>query len=130
MEQSKEQMAKEYAINKRKQIISLELDRDEIAKGYFYTCDIQGAYEDGYTSCEQSMWRRADDELPQTGVLVLALDIEGGYVLAVNIDGKWKDINRVNLRFNGNWKKLLGDVAFPIVAWMPIPELPDTKTEK
>lgn len=89
--------------------------------------DMMQAFEDGYTAHEQSIWRSADVELPEEGDVVLALDNDGGYVLAVRSGRNWKDVNRLNLRFIGHsWEKLLGDVAFPIVAWMPIPSLPET----
>lgn len=85
----------------------------------------------GYTACEQSLWRSVEEELPEDGKIVLALDNDWGYVLAVRHAGKWKDINKINPEYKEyRWEQLLDDVSFPIVAWMPIPSLPDTNTEK
>lgn len=125
MTQTKDQQAQEYAEKKMENVYSQEWD-SEYVEGL-----IECAFEDGYTACEQSMWRSVNDELPEDGKIVLALDNDWGYVLAVRHAGKWKDINKINLEYKEyRWEQLLDDVSFPIVAWMPIPSLPETNTEK
>lgn len=72
-----EQAAEEYAA-KQLSDICLMLDYEENKQiGYFHTYDIQKAYSDGYTACEQSMWRSVEVELPEDNQCVLALCVGG-----------------------------------------------------
>lgn len=78
--------------------------------------DMEQAFEDGYTACEQSMWRSVEEEEPPIGKLILCRDADEA-ALAV---------------FNG---KYISDAANPrekvqMPFWMYIPSLPDTNTEK
>lgn len=38
--------------------------------------DIEQAFEDGYTACEQSMWRSVEEELPEEFQTVIAAALE------------------------------------------------------
>lgn len=78
---------------------------------------------DGYTACEQSMWRSVEEELPEDDRLVLAhfsdVDPELSYATAYYRDGAWQTPD--------DWY-----YDCKIDFWMPItpPSLPDTNTEK
>lgn len=72
----------------------------------------QQAHLDGYTPCEQSMWRRVEDEEPPIGKLILCRDSNDAAL--VYYDGQD-----------------MYEPAYPsrhvrMPYWMPIPELPDT----
>lgn len=81
------------------------------------------AFEDGYTACEQSMWRSVEDELPENDRLVLAhfsdVDPEVSYASAYYRNGAWQTPD--------DWY-----YDCKIDFWMPImpPSLPNTNTEK
>lgn len=116
MTPTKEQQAQEYA-EKQLTDICLMLDYEENKQiGYFHTYDIQKAYSDGYTACEQSLWRRVEEEEPPIGKLILC-----------------RDTDRVALAyFDG---EAITEAVFPnedvtMPFWMPIPSLSDTNTEK
>lgn len=78
--------------------------------------DIEQAFEDGHTACEQSMWRSVEDEEPPIGKLILC-----------------RDSNDASLAYYDG--KHISDAANPrekvqMPFWMPIPPIPDTNTEK
>lgn len=66
--QTKEQQAQEYAEKKTAaafDYISPNIDTTENLKIPVFTGEqIKQAYLDGYTDCEQSMWRSVEAELP------------------------------------------------------------------
>lgn len=125
MTPTKEQQAQEYAEKKlRTTFPNMTLSRIDKAVDLFDTYDIQQAYLDGYTACEQSLWRSAE-ELPEEERLVLAAFKTGGYRTA-GMAIYSHDYERW-ISFPGTCTLL--NVDF----WMPIPELPslpDTNTEK
>ena len=72
MTPTKEQQAQEYA-EKQLTDICLMLDYEENKQiGYFHTYDIQKAYSDGYTACEQSMWRSVEEIPEEYRTLIVA----------------------------------------------------------
>lgn len=115
MTPTKEQQAQEYA-EKYLTDICLMMDYEEDKQiGYFHTYDIQQAYSDGYTACEQSMWRSVEEELPEENTKVVAHSPNGRYDVLKFHDGIFIDE--------------LGQqhcVDFYII----LPSLPDTNTEK
>lgn len=72
----------------------------------------KGCYLDGYTSCEQSMWRSVEEELPEEDGMYLVCTEEGDFETVPWDDGGWLICGHV------------------VSHWMPIPSLPNTNTEK
>ena len=90
----------------------------------FDTYDIQQAFEDGYTACEQSMWRSVEDELPEPDTMCLVfgyqdLDFNGRFVRYTAM--AWYD--------GEDFMDAYNDRKYHPEKWMAIP-LPDTNTEK
>lgn len=118
MTPTKTQQAQEYAEKKMQERVSKRAasPRDYINRAMFYFDDMEQAYLDGYTACEQSQWRSVEDEEPPIGKLILC-----------------RDTDRVALAyFDG---EAITEAVFPnedvtMPFWMPIPSLPDTNTEK
>lgn len=109
----------------------------EYAEKVNYPCPDYGWYEsddkqmkeclkqvwlDGYTACEQSLWRSVEEELPEEERLVLAAFKTDGYRTA-RMAIYSHDYERW-ISFPGTCT--LSNVDF----WMYIPSLPDTNTEK
>lgn len=115
MTQTKDQQAQEYA---EKQRLYAAISGD--GTSVLYTPkQFVNAYLDGYTACEQSMWRSVEDELPSNdnNVLVYVPSTEfriGGYEVAY-YDGE-------------DWYTSDGEHIRP-THFMYIPSLPDTNTE-
>lgn len=114
MTPTKDQQAQEYADAKVKENYGSESN--------FEWMHIKQAYLDGYTACEQSMWRSVEEELPE--------DDSYFYFVA--------DVNKNPLavdcaEYTCETKKFSrgGQILHP-THWMqiPIPSLPDTNTEK
>lgn len=138
MTKTKDQQAQEYAEKKTAaafDYISPNIDTTEDLKIPVFTGEqIKQAYLDGYTAAEQSQWRSVEDELPEENQTALCRLDDGEYIVArfdhmdVYNDDKggvyavpewWVE--------NGCESYTLGS---EITHWMPIPSLPDTKTEK
>lgn len=77
--------------------------------------DIKQAYLDGYTACEQSVWRSVEEELPNTDDDVIVWTGSSLHVASF-WESKWYSADD-SFR------------TFPLM-WMPIPPIPDTNTEK
>lgn len=80
MTPTKEQQAQEYAKQIQKDFIHNRLVTEELAFE-----DIEAAWLDGYTACEQSMWRSVEEELPQPDTICLVIgykdmDFNGRFV--------------------------------------------------
>ena len=78
--------------------------------------DIEQAFEDGYTACEQSMWRSVEEEEPPIGKLILC-----------------RNSNEASLAYyDGEDMYEAPDNTYKVRMpfWMPIPSIPDTNTEK
>lgn len=126
MTQTKDQQAQEYAEKKMENVYSQEWD-SEYVEGL-----IECAFEDGYTACEQSMWRSAEEELPEFGQKVIVR------ASCESINGKQYEIHE-SLKFEsiksfGNTFKLRESankgIKYKITHFMYIPSLPETNTEK
>ncbi len=107
MTPTKEQQAQEYSDAKVKENYGSESN--------FEWMHIKQAFEDGYTACEQSMWRSVEEEEPPIGKLILCRDSLDVALAYYNGEGMYEahDDGEVNMPY-----------------WMPIPSLPDTNTEK
>lgn len=110
MTPTKEQQAQEYAEKTMQDVYSEEWDSE-------YVKDlIEQAHIDGYTACEQSMWRSVEEEEPPISKLILC-----------------RDTDRVALAyFDG---EAITEAVFPnedvtMPFWMPIPPIHGTNTEK
>lgn len=114
MKKTKSQQAQEYAEKKVENEYGISRETFIEAGCRFGYDDVVQAHIDGYTACEQSMWRSVEDELP-IGKLILC-----------------RDADRVALAyFDG---EAITEAVFPnedvtMPFWMPIPTLPETNTE-
>lgn len=109
MTPTKDQQAQEYAEKNMENAYSQEWD-SEYVEGL-----IESAFEDGYTACEQSMWRSVEEELPGNYADVLASDGNGLHIASY---------------FNGEWYSCDDEFTRNPQMWMPIPPISDTNTEK
>lgn len=117
MTPTKDQQAQEYAEKKLK-----ENPYTDLSDYVFYRTEIKQAYSDGYTACEQSMWRSVEEELPEDDRLVLAhfsdVDPEVSYATAYYRDGAWQTPD--------DWYY---DCKIDFWMYLHTPSLPDTNTE-
>lgn len=91
MTPTKDQQAQEYAEKKIQSrrpnsIHPLEFNKRTHTFDYY---DIKQAFEDGYTACEQSMWRSVEDELPEEDGAYLILTTDNEIEIFVWEDGEW-----------------------------------------
>lgn len=113
MNKTKDQQAQEYA--------------EKMAEGLFknpwvdpqkeVTTKFKQAYSDGYTACEQSMWRSVEEELPEDDETVLTYS-SYGHVLAY-----YSEQDKMWFAYEN-----YGDIN--PTHWMPTPPIPETNTEK
>ncbi len=87
------------------------------------------AYSDGYTACEQPLWRTPKEELPKDREKILIREYyrsakTGRYVIHVR---EFIYFEQYGFTIEENINRNLG---YCITHWMPIPSLPDTNTEK
>lgn len=128
MTQTKDQQVQEYAEKKVEECVHVgnfsQSARRRIQK--FDSYDIEQAFEDGYTACEQSMWRSLEEELPPGTLVILCqsrMGEDNAIALCVYIKNRF-------MIYDGTFKY---DKDFHPTHWMPIPKLPslpDTNTEK
>lgn len=118
MTPTKDQQAQEYAEKKYSELMATL----EHGTCPMFRSLVKGCYLDGYTACEQSMWRSVVDEMPEEERLVLAAFKTDGYRTA-RMAIYSHDYERW-ISFPGTCT--LSNVDF----WMPIPPIPDTNTEK
>ena len=100
MTKTKSQQAQEYAEK------FPPIPDDDIA--YAIGC----AWLDGYTACEQSMWRSVEEEEPEEDGEYLICTTDRALDTAFYEDGEWLVY------------------GYTVAYWMNIPSLPDTNTEK
>lgn len=117
MTPTKDQQAQEYA---EKQRLYAAISGD--GTSVLYTPkQFVNAYLDGYTACEQSMWRSVEEEMPEDMINVL-----------VHCSDSDPDISDcIAYLKNGIWC-FMDDfyIGCTVSHWMPIPSIPDTNTEK
>jgi len=128
MTPTKEQKAQEYAEKKVQEIQPASCRRD---KQIYDADDIEycfaEAYKDGYTACEQSMWRNVEEELPELGENQCA-------VIRTKRDGKFKvayfdrQCRVFDVKVGSNSCEIYR--LCEITHILPIPLLPATNPEK
>lgn len=109
MTPTKDQQAQEYAKQIQKDFIHNRLVTEELAFE-----DIEAAWLDGYTACEQSMWRSVEEEEPPIGKLILCRNSNEASL--AYYDGK-------------DMYEAQNDGILNMPYWMQIPSLPDTNTK-
>lgn len=108
MTPTKDQQAQEYA---EKQRLYAAVSGD--GTSVLYTPkQFVNAYLDGYTACEQSMWRSVEEEEPEEDGEYLICTTDRALDTAFYEDGEWLVY------------------GYTVAYWMNIPSLPDTNTEK
>lgn len=121
MNKTKDQQAKEYAekrLQGRYPAHIIATTHTFKKSPMFDTYDIQQAYLDGYTACEQSMWRSVEEELPSNDDKVFVI-IRGAYVCG------WYDHKYESWEIFGMGSYNRKDASY----WMPIPPIHDTNTK-
>lgn len=113
MTPTKDQQAQEYAEKKLKAFSEGTLQPYDDVADYFDFYDVTEAYTDGYTACEQSMWRSVDEELPSNDDKVFVI-IRGAYVCG------WYDQKYELWKILGMGSYNRKDASY----WMPIPPFP------
>lgn len=104
MTPTKEQQAQEYADRKVKENYGSESN--------FEWIHIKQAYSDGYTACEQSMWRSVEEELPEEDGEYLICTTDRALDTAFYEDGEWLVY------------------GYTVAYWCELPSLPNTNTDK
>ena len=117
MIKTKEQQSQEYAEKKFPELLEVISTNPWNDVKTF----LAQAHKDGYTACEQSMWRSVEEELPEVNkkviVRVPADEFYSEYIAVAYWDGEdWIETQR---------NKVIRPSHF-----MYVPSLPDTNTEK
>ena len=121
MTKTKDQQAQEYVLNRQTARHNAKTKEEATMADFDKTrkvwdaYDMEQAFEDGYTACEQSMWRSVEEELPSNDHDVVASDENGLHIASY---------------FKGEWYSCDDEFTRNPQMWMPIPSLPDTNTEK
>ena len=130
MNKTKDQQAQEYVLNRQTARHNAKTEEEATMADFDKTrkvwdaYDMEQAFEDGYTACEQSMWRSVEEELPEPDTMCLVfgyqdLDFNNGiniYTMMAWYDGE-------------DFYDAYNDRKYHPVKWMAIP-LPDINTEK
>lgn len=123
MTPTKAQQAQEYAEKKlqaRRPNSIHPLEFNKRTHTFDYN-DIQQAYLDGNTACEQSIWRSVEDELPEFGRRVLICE---------RVADRQKVFIGRRIQFsNGDWG-WSQSTKESVTHWRELPSLPETNTEK
>lgn len=114
MTPTKEQQAQEYAEKKFPELL-LTIKKEPWPETLAL---LAKAFLDGYTACEQSMWRSVE-ELPDNDSKVFVI-IRGAYVCG-RYDHKYESWEIFGM---GSYNRKVASY------WMPIPSLPDPNAEK
>lgn len=124
MTKTKDQQAQEYVLNRQAARHNAKPEEEATMADFDKTrkawdaYDMEQAFEDGYTACEQSMWRSVEEELPEDGETVL-LSINGSRLTGYySHDDELWEVDGI-----GAYER--NDVYH----WCKLPSLPDTNTE-
>ena len=115
MSKTKDRQAQEYA-EKKVQTLDKAVLRP-------FT-DIKQAYLDGYTACEQSMWRSVEEELPHPDTICLVIGYKD-----MDFNGRLVRYTAMAWYDGEDFYDAYNDRKYHPVKWTAIP-LPDTNTEK
>lgn len=120
MAKSKDRQAQEYAEKKIESEYGISREDFIEAGCRFGYGDVVQAHIDGYTACEQSIWRSVEEELPEDMINVLVhcsdSDPDISDCIAYLKNGIWCFMDEFYTGCNVSY-------------WIPIPSLPDTNTE-
>ena len=114
MTPTKSQQAQEYA-EKKVQTLDKAVLRP-------FT-DIKQAYSDGYTACEQSMWRSVEDGLPESDTMCLVFGYQD-----LDFNGRLTRYTAMAWYDGEDFMDAYNDRKYHPEKWMAIP-LPDTNTK-
>lgn len=138
---TKEQQAQEYAEKKFSELLDvISTNPWNDVKTFFAQ-----AYSDGYTACEQSMWRSVEEELPEIPndkkmIRVLAwvgdepivcwYTCHGRFITTLTAKERYSYDHAAKVKVHLSSER--EDVTEMVTHWSPItpPSLPDTNTEK
>lgn len=112
MTKTKSQQAQEYAEK------FPPIPDDDIA--YAIGC----AWLDGYTACEQSLWRSVEEELPEPDTMCLVFGYQD-----LDFNGRLTRYTMMAWYDGEDFMDAYNDRKYHPEKWMAIP-LPDTNTEK
>lgn len=117
MTPTKDQQAQEYGVTRLQERVSKRVvsPREYLNRALFYFDDMEQAYLDGYTACEQSMWRSVEEEEPPIGKLILCRNSNEASLAYYDGEDMYEAPDNTH------------KVRMPY--WMPIPSLPDTNTK-
>ena len=141
MTPTKDQQAQEYAEKKLRTTYSnMTLSRIDKSVDLFDTYDIQQAYSDGYTACEQSQWRSVEEEMPKEMERVLVWTGDEALVcwftsmrrFRTTLSCQERYVEDESLGIKQHLSPCRADVTEVVTHWQRIilPFLPDTNTEK
>lgn len=139
MTPTKDQQAQEYGISRLQERLGRRVTstRNYINRQMFNFEDMEQAYFDGYTACEQSMWIKVDADNPQTlpkvdQTVLCCLSSEEfivarfDHIESHELNGK--EYNEAEWWIeDGCDSYTLGD---EVIYWMPITPIPYINTEK
>lgn len=98
------------------------------------TTKFKQAYSDGYTACEQSMWRSVEDELPEENQTALCRLDDGEYIVARFDHMDVYNDDKGGVHAVPEWWVENGCESYTlgseITYWMLIPPIHGTNTEK
>lgn len=143
MNKTKDQQAREYAEKKLKNKYpghEITGAGDFESRPTFNAYDIEQAFEDGYTACEQSMWRSVEEEMPEEMERVLVWTGDEALVcwftsmrrFRTTLSCQERYIEDKSLGIKQHLSPCRADVTEIVTHWQRItpPSLPATNTEK
>lgn len=146
---TKDQQAQEYVLNRQTARHNAKTEEEATMADFDKTrkvwdaYDMEQAYSDGYTACEQSMWRSVEEELPEIPngkkmIRVLAWIGDEPLVCWYTCHGRFITTLAAKERYSYDCMAKVKvhlssereDVTEIVTHWMPIPTIPDSNTEK
>lgn len=126
MTPTKELQAQEYGVTRLQERVSKRVvsPREYLNRALFYFDDMEQAYLDGYTACEQSMWRSVEDELPEDGDYLTLIRYDSRLIMEI---APWR-----GGLYQGAYTLSAYTGKASVTHWMPtpiLPSLPDTNTK-
>ena len=134
MAKSKEQQAQEYAEKKIESEYGISREDFIEAGCRFGYGDVVQAHIDGYTACEQSIWRSVEEELPEEGQAIIIRVVHKEAKSGKMFESWFNAFYFKQYGFDIEERPQRGKIS-KVTHWMPkpdlpIPSLPDTNTEK
>lgn len=140
MSKPKDQQAQEYVLNRQTARHNAKSEEDATMTDFDKTrkvwdaYDMEQAYLDGYTACEQSMWRSVVDEMPEDGQAIIIRVVQKEAKSGKMFESCFNTFYFKQYGFDIEERQHRGKIS-KVTHWMPkpdlpIPSLPDTNTEK